>query len=204
MLKMIKALLEGLPLKKIKIALIIAGLLLIAGLFINLRIVNNKNAKLKADNDRLTANQIQLYSQNLSVTKQVLRYKELAGDLRLQVEKLADSLRVKPKQITKIEYRTITEYDTVPVPVDVNPIQKDFWLIADTGKCFIWQGTAKLKEQDLKVTRDIFEYENKITEAFYRKRPHKFLFIKWGKRVNYHDINPACGEAKVETFEFIK
>ena len=204
MLTAIKTLIAGLPLKKIGIALIIAALLLIAGLFINLRIVNNRNAKLKADNDRLTANQVQLYSQNLSVTKQVLRYKELAGELKSQVEKLADSLRIKPKQIIKIEYRTITEYDTVPVLVDVNPIQKNEWLIADTGKCHIWRGIAKLELDSLIVKRTEYSNENELEEAFYRKRPHKFLFIKWGKWVNYHDVKPTCGEAKVEQFEFIK
>jgi hypothetical protein len=173
------------------------------GLFINLRIVNAKNAELAENNRRITANMIQLTGEKLQITNQVYRLQELNGSLRLEVEKLADSLRVKPKYITRIEYRTITETDTVKVPVYVNPLSKDTWTIQDTGKCFTWCGVAKLTAEDLSVVRTGFEYSNKITEVFYRKKPAGFFgFLK--RRENYHSVTPECGSATISTFEFIK
>lgn len=205
MLKFIKALLGSLPLTKIKITMAIAALLLIAGLWVNLSVVNARLKKEKADNERLTSNQIQLTGDYRKVTNQVYRLQELNGELKRSIKRLADSLKVKPKYITRIEYRTITDIDTVNVPVYVNPLSKDFWAIQDTGKCFIWSGTAELKGENLSVLRTDFKYSNKITEVYYRKRDKKlFGFIPVGKRINYHSVSSECGEPRVESFEFIK
>jgi len=201
----IKKLLASLPIKKIKIALTIAALLSIAGLWINLSIANTRLKKERADNVRLVSNQIQLTGDYRQVTNQVYRLQELNGELRRSIERLADSLKVKPKYITRIEYRTITDIDTVNVPVYVNPLSKDTWAIQDTGKCFIWSGKAKLTGEDLHILRTDFKYSNKLTEVYYRKRAKKLLgFIPIGKRINYHSVSSECGEPRVESFEFIK
>ena len=197
-----KILTEGLPLKKIGISLAIAGVLAIILLVLALRFANRKIDNLQDDNDRLLANQNDLIEDNINERKLILNYRELVGDLKVKIENLTDSLSLRPKEIIKVEYVIQKEYDTIPVPVDVNPVQNNSWLVTDTGKCHIWEGIAELQDDDLEVERTKFEYHNKTTEVYYRKRKHKFWFIRWGKWVNYHKINPTCGEVRTETFEF--
>ena len=205
MLTYIKALLGKLPLGKIKMALAVALILLIAVLWVNLSVVNARLKKEREDNARLISNHIQLTGDYRKVTTQVFRLQELNGELRRSVNSLADSLKVKPKYITKVEYRTIIDTDTVNVPVYVNPLSKDTWAVQDTGKCFIWSGKAKLSGQYLSILRIDFKYSNKVTEVFYRRRPKKLLnIIPIGKRINYHSVSSECGDSRVESFEFIK
>ena len=201
-MEIFKSLISKLPISKIKISLIIAVVLAIIYLILALRFANRKIENLEQDNNRLLANQTDLIEDNINERKLVLNYRELVGSLRVKIEKLTDSLRLRPKEIIKIEYRTITEYDTIIRPVVTESIQKNSWLVTDTGKCHIWEGIADLTDDSLNVKRTKFEYHNKTTEVFYRKRKHKIWFIHFGKWINYHEINPTCGEIRTETFEF--
>lgn len=202
-MELIKSLISKLPLNKIKLYLSLAGILLIVGLFINLGIVIRKNAKIADNMQRILRNQLQLTGENRQLQNYIFRQSEVNGQLKREVDSLARELSVKPKYITRIEYRTISEIDTVDKIVYVDKIAEGEWFVSDTGQCFVWSGTARLKDSDLEVTRDSFEYENKITDVFYRKKPDGFFgFLK--RRVNYHSVQPECGTASVVTFEFIK
>jgi len=202
---MIKELISKLPLGKIKMSLAIAGVLAIVFLFLALQFANRKIENLEQDNDRLLANQTDLILDNINERKLVLNYRELVGSLKVRIENLADSLRLRPKEIIKVEYETIIEHDTIIRPVVTESIQKNTWIVTDTGKCHIWEGIAELDtiEWELEAQRTKFEYNNTIESVYYRKRKHKFWFIHWGKWINYHKINPKCGEVRTEIFEFI-
>jgi hypothetical protein len=135
---------------------------------------------------------------------QVYRQKEITGNLRLQIDSLGKILKVKPKEIEKIVEKTITIRDTIRVPVPVQPNGQDSWLITDVGKCFKWEGDVYLRDDSLKVWRSSFDYHNKTTDVFYRKRPKHFLFIKFGRWQNLHETSSECGEVITKEFNFLK
>jgi hypothetical protein len=136
-------------------------------------------------------------------THQVYREKEVSGKLKSELDSLAKLLKVRPKQITKIEYVTQVIHDTINVPVQITPF-KDFWSIKDSAKCWIWEGEVRLTDERLTVKRTNFDYKNKTTEVYYRQRPKHFLFIRYGKFRNYKDEKSDCGNNVTKSFEFIK
>ena len=89
---------------------------------------------------------------NLEYSKQVWRYRELSGELEDRVDSLAKALDVKPKQIIKVEYIIQKEYDTIPVPVVTEPLQRNSWLVADTGGKLSVVGT---QNQDSPISRGL-------------------------------------------------
>lgn len=188
-----------------KVKLLFWGMvaIIVIGLFISLFTLYNQGIKKDIEIARLEFNNFQLLRDTQEQTVLYLKQKEVTGKLRLQLDSLAGALRVKPKQIEKIIYRTITEKDTVvkEIPVFFN---KTHWEISDTGKCFIWQGMAFLSDTTLKVIRTEFSYQNKTTEVYYRKRPRQFLFFKFGKWVNMRKDSTECGQINLREFNFAK
>jgi len=168
------------------------------------RIQSNKIAKQKADIERIEANNFQLMSDNKQQTTLYLTQKEITGKLRLKTDSLAKALKIKPKQIEKIVEVTNTIHDTVIMPVPVTIIGKDKWKITDRGDCFKWSADAFKIGDSLKINRTSFEYNNKTTEVFYRERPFRFLFIKYGKWVYKEKIDAQCGNSTEIVFNFVK
>jgi hypothetical protein len=168
------------------------------------RIQSNKIAKQKADIERIEANNFQLMSDAHQQTTLYLTQKEITGQLKRQCDSLAKALKIKPKQIEKIVEVTNTIHDTVRVSVPVTITGKDTWKITDKGDCFIWSADAFKIGDSLKINRTSFEYDNKTTEVFYRERPFRFLFIKYGKWVYKEKIDAKCGNSTEKVFKFIK
>ena len=187
---------------KLFVSIFVAGFVAIAVVTVNIQA--NKIKVLKSEIERIKNNNLQLMTDNRSQTNLILRQNEITGLLKYQVDSLAKSLKVKPKFIDRIVYQTITEKDTVVKNVFVSQFANHEWLIADTGKCFVWKGIVTLSDTVLSVKRNEFDYQNKITFVAYKKRPNRFLFFNYGKRINFVDINPGCGDVWTETFEFIK
>lgn len=201
----IKSLFATLPLKKIKLYLSIAGILLIAGLFINLQFVNRKLRNVTEERDRYYSNYYNEFSKNIEYTKQIWRYRELTGEKQAVIDSLAEALKIRPKEIIKVEYITVTEIDTIEKPVYTNQVQKNEWFVSDTGQCFLWEGIARLDttKWDLGVIRETFSYQNITTHAYYKKRPHKFLFLRFGRWQYRHEVIPECGDSYIEEIEFL-
>jgi len=190
--------------KKVKTGLIIFAVLFLAGTVITVNIQTKKIKRLKLENTRLDNNNYQLMSDNRKQTNLVLKEKEVTGKLKRERDSLAKSLQIKPKNITEIKYQTITIRDTVKVPVPVAITGKNEWLLRDSTKCLKYVAKLVLKGDSLIAERQLLEDNNRITETFYRVRPHKFLFIKFGKWVYKQKIDSECGETTIKTFTFIK
>jgi hypothetical protein len=95
-------------------------------------------------------------------------------------------------------------HDTTKVNVPVYIFGKDTWIIKDSSKCFKWQGVAHKWGDSLNITRTLYENTNKITETFYRVRPHRFLFIRFGKWQYKESITSLCGVPSELNIEFLK
>lgn len=189
---------------KIKIGLIVGAILIIAGTFVTVNIQAKKIRWLNSEKNRLTINNYQLMAEKRQETNLFLREKELTGKLSTERDSIAKALQIKPKQITQIKYQVEIVRDTIDRPVPVFIQGQNFWKIKDVDKCFTWEADAFLQSDSLNIKRTLFDYHNKMTEVYYRKRPHKFLFIRYGKFQNLKKISQDCGEIEIKSFNFVK
>ena len=189
---------------KIKTYLLIFAVLFCGSSVVLNNIQSKKIIQLETENSRVQSNNAQLMGDNLQKTTLVLRKNEINKELSKKIDSLAEALKIRPKEIIKIVTETITEIDSIPYPVIVDNVGQNFWKLKDSGDCFIWQADAFLKDDSLNINRTLFDYHNEVTNTFYKERPHKFLFIKYGKWVYKQKIDAQCGGVKVKEIQFIK
>jgi hypothetical protein len=178
-------------------------LILIAGFF-TIKYLVKENQKYRSDNYRLETNQLQILSDATQQTELYLKQKEVTGKIKRERDSLALIVKVKPKQVTKIVVIDNSIHDTVRVDVPVNIIGKNEWKIRDSTKCLKIVYNAKLIGDSLFVKRELLEYDNNPVQIFYRERPHKFLFIKFGKWQYKQVTKTKCEEPKTEIINFTK
>ena len=190
---------------KIKAILIGVAVLFVMGLLITVSVLRSKKIKLETENARLEFNNFQLMRDNDTQIVLYLKEKEVSGKLKRERDSIAASLKIKPKQIEKIIYQTNTIIDTFKVEVPVYLTTKNFWKISDTiNKCTIYNADLRLVKDSLYLTRTGFYYNNKATEAYYKKRSRSFLGIKFGKWIYHKELSSECGKTQQTTFNFIK
>ena len=190
--------------KNIKLYLLGLAVLFLAGVIVTVNLQAKKIKRIEADNFRLESNQVELISNADKQTNLILKQNEVTGRLERERDSFAKSLKIKPKTIDKLVYITNTIRDTIRVNVETIITGPDMWKITDQGACFKWAANAFKQGDSLKVQRTSFEYNNKITEVFFRKKLKKFLFFKVGRWHNFYQVEAECGESTVKTFQFIK
>jgi hypothetical protein len=189
---------------RVKLILIASVFLLILILGTVVGLQNNAIKRHKAEVQRLSTNEKQLLADNLQIMTLNLKEKEVSGKLKRERDSLATSLKIKPKQIEKIIYIDNSTHDTVPVPVYISPLKKDHWILRDSSACWKYVSRLTLKGDSLTGVRELFDYHNVTTQTFYKLRPHKFLFIKWGKWMYFQKIDAACDSVRYRAFVFEK
>jgi hypothetical protein len=192
--------------KNIKLYGILAVVIFLIIAVVTVNIQAKKIKALKADNSRIENNNFQLMSDASKFENLYLKNQEVTGKLKRSRDSLAKVLETKPKEIEKIIYLDTYLHDTITKEVPVLWIGKDHWSFTDTiNKCAVYKAEAFLLPNDsLKINRTGFDDHNRITEVFYRARPHKFLFIKYGRWVNKELIGATCGSPIERTFQFTK
>jgi hypothetical protein len=145
---------------------------------------------------------LNLTAENKQYSKIVYTKDEFIQLLTDSLKTALNALQIKPKEVTKIVYRYITDIDTVDRIVFVD-YRKTHWLVSDTGNCFTWSAMAFLSDTTLKVTRTDFTYANQTTDYFYAVRPKKFLFIRYGKKIVKQITVPKCGSASEKVIEIL-
>jgi hypothetical protein len=138
--------------------------------------------------------------QNLAL---ILTLQELLSVDTLKIDSLSKALKIRPKTITKYIEVEKTIHDTIDKPVYVYPV-KDTWLLADSGKCWVWEAVAKISNDSLKVNRTNFDYHDKLTQFFFWEREKKFLFIHFGKKRYYQKSYSDCGTDKTLVIDIKK
>jgi hypothetical protein len=190
--------------KNIKTYLILAGIILFLALFSTIKILHNSNLKLKSENARIEGNQFALLSDNQNKVNLFLKEKEVTGQLKKERDSLAKELKIKPKQITDIITIDNSTHDTLKVTIPVYITTKNEWLLKDSTRCLKYASKLILKGDSIKAERQYFEYNNKITEVFYKIRPHRFLFIRYGKWQFKEKISSTCGTVQEKDITFTK
>lgn len=195
---------------KIKAIIIGVIVLLFFSMGVTIQVLSRKYKAEKADRERLWQNNLALTAQNMQYTKLLFTKDEFIQQMSDTLKKALNDLKIKPKTITKIVERTITDrvVDTVEVEVEVNPIADLSWSIQDTAKCWTWKAELEMIDNYPEIHRTYFEYENKTTDYFYktkvRDENRKFLFWHLKKKVIKQVTVPKCGEATEKTIEIIK
>ena len=203
-MKAILAFLKGLIPANIKYYLIGAGILFVLGLIVTVKIQSNAIQKRNANITRLELNYNSLMDDNNFQTDLVLKKNEVIGQIKRERDSLAKELKIKPKQVEKIITVTNSIHDTVKIAVPAKIIGKNEWNIRDSSECLKIAYDAKLQGDSLIVKRELLEYNNQTVETFYRVRPHKFLFIHFGKWIYKEKIDSKCGETSEKNVTFVK
>jgi hypothetical protein len=163
-------------------------------------IIRNRNAEIA----RLLDNELQLLAENLQITNLNLKNSEVTGKLKKERDSLAIILKINPKQIQKIITIDNSIHDTIKVPIPVSILSKNEWLLRDSSKCFKYVSKLVLEGDSIKATRLLYESDNTTVQTFYKKRPYKVWFIRYGKWLYLQKINSDCGDVKFHSFTFLK
>jgi len=188
-----------------KIKAIIIGVIVVLffSMGVTIQVLSRKYQDEKANRERLWQNNLNLTAENRQYTKLIFTKDEFIRQMNDSLKTALESLKIKPKEVTKIVYRYITDIDTVDKVVFVD-YRKTHWQVSDTGKCFTWSAMAFLSDTLLKITRTNFNYSNSTVDYFYQSRPKKFWFIHYGKKKIKQVTVPRCGETTEKTIEIIK
>ena len=158
-----------------------------------------KYQKEKTERIRVENNQNQLMQDKAELTVLNLHKDELVGEYKERVKTLADSLKIRPKQVIKYVDVWLTQIDSFPVPVPVRQPNDSTYFISDSTKCFTYEGIAIIENDTMTFKRTLFAYHNRTTETNYWKR-------KWflAKKKFYRDMSSECGETKTLEVNIVK
>lgn len=176
---------------KLRTVLILVFAVLFSGLLIHDIVISNRNKRLQTNNTRLENNQSALLEREKHYTLLNLTQKEALNASSLKIDSISAILKIKPKTIERIIYKTIIQHDTILKPVEVEKIGVNIWKLKDADKCFTWQGIATLFKDSLSLSRTRFDYQNQVIDAFWKNRRF-WIFSKWKY---YQESLPTCGES---------
>ncbi|HBI36890.1 MAG TPA: hypothetical protein DDY71_04545 [Spirochaetia bacterium] len=188
---------------KVKAIIIGSIILIFFSMGVTIQVLSRKYRAEKADKERLWQNNLELSAKDRQYSKIIYSKDEFIQIQSDSLKQALNDLKIKPKEVIKIIYRTITDIDTIDREVFVD-YRKTHWMVSDTGKCFTWSAMAFLSDTTLKVTRTDFSYENQTTDYFYQSRPKKFLFIRYGKKKVRQVTVPKCGNSTEKVIEILK
>jgi len=190
--------------KNFKLYFQIAVIAILMGLLFAVNIYKAKYEKEVITTLRLTQNNLQLMDADRQNTILTLTLKEFVATMSTERDSLLRVAKIRPKTITKIiETKTII-HDTIEKKVYVQSSGKDTWFIKDSAKCWDWQAMAYLWNDSLIVNRTDFKYHNATLDVFNWFRPHKFLFIRYGKKQTTQTSSSECGETTSKTITILK
>lgn len=117
---------------------------------------------------------------------------------------LGDKLGVKPKQITgfiqgEVQYRDTGSTKVIERTGDTILVYPDSLTGSIERPCYtldwlLYKG----------YFTEYLDYHDSITLAMYRERPHKFLFIKYGRWINKAEIYSGCNGSTIKVFNNVK
>lgn len=191
---------------KLKTYLWIGAILFVVSSVVTANILIIQNRKLKAEVLRVQTNNMQLMSENLHNVKLDLSFKEFKQSMTRKVDsilKVAEiaSKAVKTVTITNNYYIDSSKTIIRPEPViSNNDITYPF---IDTKDCFSIAGYMKVKDDRPELVIQKREFKNEVTIVGYEKRPHKFLFFKWGKKETFIESSSDCGKTDVRQINIV-
>jgi hypothetical protein len=194
-------------LAKLKWYLIAIVVLALISFTVWFNIVLKQNAKLKADKFRLEYNQSQLLSENSRTIQLELSLKEFKASISRKIDsilKVAEIASKQVKTITEIHNYYIDSSKTVIQPAPVISKNDTIYPFSDMKGCIGIEGFLMSKKNIPSLTLTKRVYSGDIALIGYWQRPHRFWFIKYGKKENTIQAFPECGEVIVKKIDIVK
>jgi len=194
-------------LKNLKLILIIVAILMVASAFVTANVLLKKNKVLKAEILRVQTNNFQLMSENRDNVNLTLSFKEFKQSMSTKIDsilKVAEINSKAVKTVTTINNYYIDSSRTIIRPEPVISKNDTTYPFIDTKDCFSISGFMQVINDRPELTIQERKFNNEINVIVHNKRPHKFWFIRYGKREMKIDGVSDCGEVKIKQINIIK
>jgi hypothetical protein len=192
---------------KIKIWLIISGVVTFILFVAAAKIYYDKYQNEKEEKERLRENQEQLLAEKTgySLIKQSLdEFKKTIG---AKVDSILTAEKIKPKRVTNVVerhyfYRDTSFHSYSPQPIITR--EGEIFPFTDIKDCFKIEGYMQMKDLRPSVTITDRHFENNSIDISYISREKKFWFISYGSwKAKLKSVN-QCGETTTKEIEVIK
>ncbi len=193
--------------QKVKIYLIIAGIVIIASAFVTANILIKQNRKLKIEIARVQANNMQLMSENMANINLNVSFKEFKQSVSNKIDSLLKVSEIALKQVKTVTITNnyyIDSSKTIIKPVPIISKNDTIYPFIDIKDCFLIGGFMKVRNDFPELVINKREFKNETTIIGYEKRPHKFLFFRWGKKETYIESHSDCGGSETRQINIIK
>ena len=133
----------------------------------------------------------------------LLTFSEFKDQMSERLDSILKVAKIKPKQVQEITNVTNNYFNSDTTII--RPVLRDsIYPFIDVKDCFTIGGYLRVINDKPELAITERKFDNEIDIIGYWHRPHKFLFIKYGKR--QYDINGVakCGDVKVSQIKIIK
>jgi len=192
---------------KLKLILIGLAILIVASAFVTANVLLKRNKVLKAENARLQTNNFNLLSSNRKNINLELTLKEFKQSMSTKIDsilKVAEINSKRVKTVTTINNYYIDSTKTIIRPDPVISKNDTTYPFIDIKECFSISGFMKVVNNRPELTIQERKFDNEINVIVHNKRPHKYWFIRYGKREMKVDGVSDCGEVKIKQINIIK
>lgn len=192
---------------KIKTYLTIFALLIVASAFVTANILIKQNKELKKEIARVQNNNVQLMAENRRNTNLELSFKEFKKSVSTKIDsllKVSEIALKEVKQVTVTNNYYIDSSKTIIRPLPVVENKDTIYPFIDIKDCFTIAGNMRVVNNRPELTIQKRAYDNETTTIGFERRPHKFWFIRWGKKETFITSSSKCGETTTKRIDIFK
>ena len=192
---------------KVKAIVIGVIVLLFFSMGVSIQILSRKYKAEKADRERLSLNNMQLMSENRQNIDLKLTLREFKASMSTKIDSILKVAEIASKQVKTITVNNTYYIDSSKTVIrpepDISKTDTTYPFI-DIKDCFTIGGFMKVQDDRPELIINKREFKNEVTIIGYEKRPHKFWFVRWGKKQTYIETSSDCGETKTTQIEIVK
>lgn len=193
--------------QRVKLYLIIAGVVLIASAFVTANVLIKQNKKLKTEIERVQNNNYQLMSEKQHNINLQMTLKEFKQSMSTKIDSILKVAGIASKQVKTVTITNTYYIDSSRTIIRPEPViskNDTTFPFIDIKDCFTIGGFMKVRDDRPELIINKREFKNETTVIGYQKRPHKFLFFRWGKKETFIESSSECGETTTKQIEIIK
>ena len=193
--------------KNLKLILIGLAIMIVASAFVSSGLLLKQNKKLKSQNTRLQNNNFNLLSSKIKNINLELTLKEFKASMSGKIDSVLKVAEINSKQVktvTTINNYYIDSSRTIIRPEPVISKTDTTYPFIDIKDCFSISGFMQVVNDRPELTIQERKFDNEINVIVHNKRPHKFWFIRYGKREMKIDGVSDCGDVKIKQINIIK
>lgn len=166
-----------------------------------------KIEKQKAEIERVQGNNVNLMAENRHNVNLNLTLKEFKSSMSKKIDSILRVAEIASKQVKTVTITNTYYIDsskTIIRPEQVISKTDTTYPFIDTKDCFIFGGFMKVANDRPELIINRREFKNEVTIIGFEKRPHKFLFFRWGKKEYFIESSSQCGKTEVKQINIVK